>query len=86
MGEQQGVSRDSLGSFIGSQMQRARLYNGQPYNALNDLTIDTKGRIYFTDTNAGTLSNNGALTIGGMIANYGILNNTGLILIKALLA
>ena len=25
------------------------LYNGQPYNALNDLTIDEKGRIYFTD-------------------------------------
>ncbi|HEY4042790.1 MAG TPA: SMP-30/gluconolactonase/LRE family protein [Rhodopila sp.] len=25
------------------------LYNDQPYNALNDLTIDTKGRIYFTD-------------------------------------
>ena len=24
-------------------------YNGQPYNALNDLTIDQKGRIYFTD-------------------------------------
>ena len=25
------------------------LYNGQPYNALNDLTIDADGRIYFTD-------------------------------------
>jgi gluconolactonase len=25
------------------------LYNGRPYNALNDLTIDEKGRIYFTD-------------------------------------
>lgn len=25
------------------------LYNGQPYNSLNDLTIDEKGRIYFTD-------------------------------------
>ena len=25
------------------------LYNGQPYNALNDLTIDENGRIYFTD-------------------------------------
>jgi gluconolactonase len=25
------------------------LFNGQPYNALNDLTIDEKGRIYFTD-------------------------------------
>jgi len=25
------------------------LFNGQPYNALNDLTIDDKGRIYFTD-------------------------------------
>ena len=25
------------------------LYDGKPYNALNDLTIDEKGRIYFTD-------------------------------------
>jgi gluconolactonase len=25
------------------------LYDGRPYNALNDLTIDEKGRIYFTD-------------------------------------
>ena len=25
------------------------LFNGQPYNALNDLTIDEKGQIYFTD-------------------------------------
>jgi len=25
------------------------LYDGAPYNALNDLTIDDKGRIYFTD-------------------------------------
>ncbi len=25
------------------------LYDGHPYNALNDLTIDEKGRIYFTD-------------------------------------
>jgi gluconolactonase len=25
------------------------LFNGKPYNALNDLTIDEKGRIYFTD-------------------------------------
>jgi gluconolactonase len=25
------------------------LYNGQPYNALNDLTIDEKGRVYFSD-------------------------------------
>ena len=25
------------------------LYNGRPYNALNDVTIDEKGRIYFTD-------------------------------------
>jgi gluconolactonase len=25
------------------------LYNGRPYNALNDLTIDEKGRVYFTD-------------------------------------
>jgi hypothetical protein len=38
LGEQQGVSRDSLGSFIGSQMQRARLYNGQP--SLDDSSLD----------------------------------------------
>ena len=25
------------------------LFNGRPYNALNDITIDEKGRIYFTD-------------------------------------
>jgi gluconolactonase len=25
------------------------LYNSQPYNSLNDVTIDEKGRIYFTD-------------------------------------
>ena len=25
------------------------LYKGEPYNALNDVTIDEKGRIYFTD-------------------------------------
>ena len=25
------------------------LYDGKPYNALNDMTIDNKGRIYFTD-------------------------------------
>jgi gluconolactonase len=25
------------------------LYDGKPYNALNDVTIDEKGRIYFTD-------------------------------------
>lgn len=25
------------------------LYNGRPYNALNDITIDSKGRIYFSD-------------------------------------
>ena len=25
------------------------LYDGKPYNALNDITIDEKGRIYFTD-------------------------------------
>ncbi len=25
------------------------LYNGQPYNSLNDVTIDEKGRIYFSD-------------------------------------
>ena len=25
------------------------LYDGRPYNALNDITIDEKGRIYFTD-------------------------------------
>ncbi len=28
--EQQGVSRESIGSFIGTQIQRARLYSGQP--------------------------------------------------------
>jgi hypothetical protein len=27
--EQQGVSRDSLGAFIGTQIQRARMYSGQ---------------------------------------------------------
>jgi len=27
----------------------AGLYNGRPYNGPNDLTIDEKGRIYFTD-------------------------------------
>ena len=27
----------------------AGLYDGKPYNALNDVTIDEKGRIYFTD-------------------------------------
>lgn len=27
----------------------AGLYNGQPFNSPNDLTIDSKGRIYFTD-------------------------------------
>ncbi len=25
------------------------LYNGRPYNALNDITIDEKGRMYFSD-------------------------------------
>ncbi len=29
LAEQQGVSRDTLGSFIGAQMQRARMYSGQ---------------------------------------------------------
>ena len=27
----------------------AGLYEGKPFNALNDITIDEKGRIYFTD-------------------------------------
>ena len=34
LAEQQGVSRESLGTFIGAQIQRARLYSGQP--ALDD--------------------------------------------------
>ena len=25
------------------------LYDGKPYNALNDVTIDEQGRIYFSD-------------------------------------
>lgn len=29
LAEQQGVSRESLGSFIGTQIQRARMYSGQ---------------------------------------------------------
>jgi hypothetical protein len=29
LAEQQGVSRDSLGAFIGTQIQRARMYSGQ---------------------------------------------------------
>jgi hypothetical protein len=29
LAEQQGVSRESIGSFIGSQIQRARMYSGQ---------------------------------------------------------
>jgi hypothetical protein len=31
LAERQGVSRESLGSFIGTQIQRARLYSGQPW-------------------------------------------------------
>jgi hypothetical protein len=34
LAQQQGVSRESIGSFIGAQIQRARLYSGQP--ALDD--------------------------------------------------
>jgi hypothetical protein len=34
LAEQQGVSRESIGSFLGAQIQRARLYSGQP--ALDD--------------------------------------------------
>ncbi len=30
LAEQQGVTRESLGTFIGAQIQRARLYSGQP--------------------------------------------------------
>jgi hypothetical protein len=29
LAEQQGVSRESIGTFIGSQIQRARMYSGQ---------------------------------------------------------
>jgi hypothetical protein len=29
LAEQQGVSRESIGTFIGAQMQRARMYSGQ---------------------------------------------------------
>jgi hypothetical protein len=29
LAERQGVSRESIGSFIGTQIQRARLYSGQ---------------------------------------------------------
>lgn len=30
LAEQQGVPRESVGTFIGTQIQRARLYTGQP--------------------------------------------------------
>ena len=30
LAEQQGVSRESIGSYVGTQIQRARLYSGQP--------------------------------------------------------
>lgn len=30
LAEQQGVPRESIGAFIGTQIQRARLYSGQP--------------------------------------------------------
>lgn len=33
----------------GKAVIMAGLYNGRPFNAPNDLTIDAKGRIYFTD-------------------------------------
>jgi hypothetical protein len=35
--EKQGVSRESIGAFIGTQIQRARLYSGQP--ALDDAAL-----------------------------------------------
>ena len=35
--EQQGISRESIGSFIGTQIQRARMYSGQP--PLDDDTL-----------------------------------------------
>lgn len=38
LAEQQGVPRESLGTFIGAQMQRARLYSGQP--ALDDAGLE----------------------------------------------
>jgi gluconolactonase len=33
----------------GRSMILAGLYEGKPFNALNDISIDVKGRIYFTD-------------------------------------
>jgi hypothetical protein len=38
LAEQQGVSRDSIGTFIGTQIQRARLYSGQP--SLDDAGLE----------------------------------------------
>jgi hypothetical protein len=36
--EQQGVSRESLAAFIGTQIQRARMYSGQP--PLDDAALE----------------------------------------------
>ncbi len=38
LAEQQGVSRESIGTYIGTQIQRARLYSGQP--ALDDAGVE----------------------------------------------
>ena len=38
LAEQQGVTRESLGTFIGAQIQRARLYSGQP--SLDDAGLE----------------------------------------------
>ena len=57
LAEQQGVSRESLGSFIGAQIQRARMYSGQlplDQDAL-DRTVDRaldRGRRQDADASA----------------------------------
>jgi hypothetical protein len=57
LAEQQGVSRESLGSFIGAQIQRARMYSGQlplDQDAL-DRTVDRaldRGRQQDADASA----------------------------------
>lgn len=38
LAEQQGVARESLGTLIGAQIQRARLYSGQP--SLDDAGLE----------------------------------------------
>ena len=38
LAEQQGVTRESLGTFIGTQIQRARLYSGQ--SSLDDAALE----------------------------------------------